>query len=151
MCLWAIYIYPGLVHIFPCSRIGRLILDMYKSLTDIQYEWNWETEHYNSVLEITVSFLGIHIGFTTALHFQCGQGWSRFPRLMLVPCPHPARPLVAVPILKLCVVNSPRTVQVPECNPRVQYQSRYSMYFRNFIISWSIPLSRRVSEIINLH
>jgi hypothetical protein len=39
---------------------------------------NWETEHYNSVLEITVSFLGIHkwepdiyIGFSTALHLQC--------------------------------------------------------------------------------
>ncbi len=39
---------------------------------------NWETEHYNSVLEITVSFLGIHkwkpeiyIGFSPALHLQC--------------------------------------------------------------------------------
>jgi hypothetical protein len=31
---------------------------------------NWETEHYNSVLEITVLFLGIHkyIGFSLALH-----------------------------------------------------------------------------------
>ncbi len=40
---------------------------------------NWETEHYYSVLEITVSFLGIHkweldiyIGFSPALHLQCG-------------------------------------------------------------------------------
>jgi hypothetical protein len=39
---------------------------------------NWETEHYNSVLEITVSFLEIHklepdiyIGFSPALHLQC--------------------------------------------------------------------------------
>jgi hypothetical protein len=39
---------------------------------------HWETEHYNSVLERTVSFLGIHkwepdiyIGFSTALHLQC--------------------------------------------------------------------------------
>jgi hypothetical protein len=39
---------------------------------------NWETEHYNSVLEITVSFLGIHqwepdfyIGFSPALHLPC--------------------------------------------------------------------------------
>jgi hypothetical protein len=39
---------------------------------------NWETEHYNSVLEITVSILGIHkwepdiyTGFSPALHFQC--------------------------------------------------------------------------------
>jgi hypothetical protein len=40
---------------------------------------NWETEHYNSVLEITVSFLGkhkwepdIYIGFSPALPLQCG-------------------------------------------------------------------------------
>jgi hypothetical protein len=39
---------------------------------------NRETEHYNSVLEMTVSFLGIHkwepdihIGFSPALHLQC--------------------------------------------------------------------------------
>jgi hypothetical protein len=39
---------------------------------------NWGTEHYNSVLEITVSFLGvykwepdIYIGFSPALHLQC--------------------------------------------------------------------------------
>jgi hypothetical protein len=39
---------------------------------------DWETEHYNSVSEITVSFLGIHkwetyiyIGFSPALHLQC--------------------------------------------------------------------------------
>jgi hypothetical protein len=38
---------------------------------------NWETEHYNSVLEITVSFLGIHkwkpdiyIGFLPALNLK---------------------------------------------------------------------------------
>jgi hypothetical protein len=42
---------------------------------------NWETEHYNSVLEITVLFLGIHkwepdiyFGFSPALHLQ--QVWS---------------------------------------------------------------------------
>jgi hypothetical protein len=39
---------------------------------------SWDTEHYNSVLEITVSFLeidkwkpDIYIGFSPALHLQC--------------------------------------------------------------------------------
>jgi hypothetical protein len=39
---------------------------------------NWETEHYNYVLETTVSFLEIHkweadiyIGYSPALHLQC--------------------------------------------------------------------------------
>jgi hypothetical protein len=35
MCLWAIYIFPGSVHIFGCSKIDRPILEIYKSLSDI--------------------------------------------------------------------------------------------------------------------
>jgi hypothetical protein len=35
MYLWAIYIFPGLVCLFCCSQIGRPILEIYKSLTDM--------------------------------------------------------------------------------------------------------------------
>ncbi len=48
MCLWAIYMF----HIFPCSRIGRPILEIYINLSQIYECRNWETEHNNSVLEI---------------------------------------------------------------------------------------------------
>jgi hypothetical protein len=34
----------------------------YINLSQIYERKNWETEHYNSVLKITVSFLGIHKG-----------------------------------------------------------------------------------------
>jgi hypothetical protein len=44
---------------------------------------NWETKHYNSVLEITVSFLeipkwDIYIGFSLALHLQCTKPMSLY-------------------------------------------------------------------------
>jgi hypothetical protein len=36
-----------------CSKIERPILEIYKFLTDTVYECrNWETEHYNSALEL---------------------------------------------------------------------------------------------------
>jgi hypothetical protein len=48
------------LYLFPCSRIGRPILEIYINLSQIYKCRNWETEHYNSVLETTFSFLGIH-------------------------------------------------------------------------------------------
>ena len=78
MCLWAIYIFLRSVHKFSCSRIADLSWK-YINLSHI-YEWrNWETEHHNSVLKITVSFLRIHkwepdvyIGFSLTLPLQWG-------------------------------------------------------------------------------
>ncbi len=48
-CLWAIYIFPGSVHIFPCSRIGRPIQEIYKSLTDI-----WVLELGDRTLQLCI-------------------------------------------------------------------------------------------------
>ncbi len=70
-------LFPGSVHIFPWSRIGRPKAG-YVNLSQIYECRNWETEHYNSVLERKVSFLVIHqwkldiyVGFSPALHLQC--------------------------------------------------------------------------------
>ncbi len=53
----------------------------YINLSQIYDCRNWETEHYYSILKITVSFLGIqkqepeiYIGFSLALHLQCSLG-----------------------------------------------------------------------------
>ncbi len=71
VCPWAIYLFPGSVHIFGYSKIDRPIL---------------EREHYYSVLEIMGlhSFIpgGIHkwepdmyIEFSPAFHMQCTMKW----------------------------------------------------------------------------
>ncbi len=64
-------------------RIGRQILVICINLSQIYEFRNGETEHYNSVFEITVSFLGIHkwepdiiLGFSLALHLQCSTLWT---------------------------------------------------------------------------
>ncbi len=52
MYLWAIYIFPGSHCLLRWHRMGRPILGIYKS-PQIHKCGNWETEHHNSVLEIT--------------------------------------------------------------------------------------------------
>ncbi len=52
MYLWAIYIFPGSVCLFGCSKIGRPTLGIYNH-SQIHECGNWETENYNSVCEIT--------------------------------------------------------------------------------------------------
>ncbi len=84
-----IYVFPetklrGLVPIFGCSKIGRPIQGICKSLIDTC--GNWETEHYNSVLEImrpqssnsgirkSEPDIYVYIGFSLALHLRvCSQ------------------------------------------------------------------------------
>ncbi len=50
MCLWAIYILSWSVYIFGCRKIDRPILKIYNLLQIFECR-NWETEHYNSVLD----------------------------------------------------------------------------------------------------
>jgi hypothetical protein len=53
-------LFPELVHICPSSRIDGPS-QKYINLSQTYECRNWEMgEHYNSVLETTVSFLGIH-------------------------------------------------------------------------------------------
>jgi hypothetical protein len=62
MYLRVIYIFPESFCLFGYSEIGIPILGIY-NLSQIPECENLETEHYNSILEITsptVSFLGIH-------------------------------------------------------------------------------------------
>ncbi len=64
------------------------------------------TEYYDSVLEITVSFLGIHkrepdnyIGFLTALHLQCGfkaAAWDQL-KSVFITLNYPSRKCLALP------------------------------------------------------
>ncbi len=92
MCLWATYIFAEFVHIFSCSRIGRLILGTYKSLTDT---WMWELG-----LRLVIPFLGIFISnFRYCVFAVCATpvyGWSKldlwsYHQLVLSSWPCPKR------------------------------------------------------------
>ncbi len=75
MCLWFIYSQDRFTYFPAAEQVDRSW--KYINLSQIYECRNRETEHYNSVLEITVSFLGIHkweldiyIGFSPPLHLQ---------------------------------------------------------------------------------
>ncbi len=127
-CLWAIYVYiprNGPHTVFSCSRIGRPILEIL-NLSQIYECRNWETEYYNSVLEITVSFLGIHNGNQPALHFSVAevQEWFFLHLVLLCLC-NVSNNLTAKCTYHICVANIlhmsclanalPTTVQI--CGP----------------------------------
>ncbi len=41
MCLWAVYIFPGLVHAFSCSRIDRLMWECINRSQTHECGWDW--------------------------------------------------------------------------------------------------------------
>jgi hypothetical protein len=55
MYLWAIYIFPRSVQLFPCSRIGRQIVGIYKSLTEHEFK-NWALRPHSFISGYIVYF-----------------------------------------------------------------------------------------------
>jgi hypothetical protein len=72
MCLWAIYIVPGSVYNISSSRIGRLSVGIYKSLTDA---WMWKL-----VLRPRYSFSG-NICFEISVFCLCSEVLSTWMQL----------------------------------------------------------------------
>ncbi len=79
MCLWAIYLFLGSVHIFYRSRIGRPIVGIYESLADT---WMWKlglrprnSFPGNSCLEFSVLCLCLQcVGYSPYL-LTCSLSW----------------------------------------------------------------------------
>ncbi len=61
--LWAIYLFPGSVHLFCWSRLGRPIVGIHKSLADIWMQ--------NCDSGRTVSFLGIFFQIFGTVSLRC--------------------------------------------------------------------------------
>ncbi len=55
MCLWAIYIFPGSVHIFGCSKIGRLILEI-KEAAEFHF-WEYINGNQTFILDFHRPFI----------------------------------------------------------------------------------------------
>jgi hypothetical protein len=78
MCLWAIYIIPGSVHIFPCSRIGRVIIGIYKLLSDTCM-WKLGLRPHNSFSgNICFDFSVLFLCSAVCLFIFCPQYGSKF-------------------------------------------------------------------------
>ncbi len=81
MFLWAIYIFPGSIHLFCCSNIGRPILGIYKLLTD-----RWignkpaQIHFWNICFEFSVQCLSLG-GHFHRFHNECLSKdlWSTRP------------------------------------------------------------------------
>jgi hypothetical protein len=74
---------PGLVCLFGCKKIGQTDPGNKKIAHKYLNVENWETKHYNYVLEIRSSFISgirksepeIYIGFSPAPHLQCSMSF----------------------------------------------------------------------------
>jgi hypothetical protein len=107
MCLWAIYVFPGSIHIFFCSRLGRLIVGYINcSRTHECGNWDWSNAHH---------FLGICVSNFRYCVFAvkaCGMPTlSESTRISLTSCFKSVDCMrVVSPFFKLCTQNFKKVV-----------------------------------------